>query len=190
MSMHQLNLIDYLIIIFILLSVIISFARGFIREALSLVTWVVAAWVAFHFSSDIALMMEGHISSPAARLGLSAVALFLVTLFLGALINYGIGQMIDKTGLTGTDRSLGVIFGFGRGVLIIALGLVLATLTPLPQSKLWQKSVVIPHFQPMTHWLQTNIPDYIDDHMSIADAQKATSKAKHRAKKAADDFDS
>ena len=81
------------------------------------------------------------------------MALFAATLVLGAIINYLIGQLIDHTGLSGTDRLLGVCFGAVRGVLVVsALIFFMDTFTSLNQSGWWKQSVLIPEFGVVVNW--------------------------------------
>ena len=161
--MEQLNWVDYVILGIIALSAIISLLRGFAREALSLAAWVVAFWIAFTFSSDLSGLFESTVSSPSLRLGLAFGLLFLVALLLGALINFLVGQLIDKTGLTGTDRLLGAVFGVARGALLVTVLVMVAGLTVLPQESWWQGSQLVQHFQELAVWLRGYLPPDIAD---------------------------
>jgi membrane protein required for colicin V production len=160
--------VDYVIIAIIGLSVVVSLVRGFVREALSLVTWAVAFWVSFSFSGVLANMLTGYIHSASLRQIASFGILFLITLLLGAFINYLIAQLVDSTGLTGTDRVLGVIFGFARGVLVVSLLLMLARLTPMPQEDWWKASLLVPQFQPIELWLHGLLPKSVSDHITLS----------------------
>lgn len=163
-----LNWADYAIIAVLALSVLISLIRGFVREALSLVSWVAAFWVAFTFYNILAQMLEKQIHSSGMRIAVAFGVLFLVTLILGALINYLIGQLVDKTGLSGTDRLLGVIFGFGRGVLLVTVLLLLGQLTPMPDEPWWKSSLLIAEFHPAELWLKGYLPQSMLEHLELS----------------------
>lgn len=150
--------IDYAIIGLILISSIIGLMRGFIREAFSLVIWIVAIWVGLTFSREFSVFLEGIINYPSARIAAAFAALFFVTLILGALISYLLGELVKKTGLTGTDRFAGMIFGIARGFVAVAIIIMLAGLTPLPEDSWWKESVLIPPFQSLAVWLHDHIP--------------------------------
>lgn len=150
--------IDYAIIGLILISSIIGLMRGFIREAFSLVIWIVAIWVGLTFSREFSVFLEGIINYPSARIAAAFAALFFVTLILGALISYLLGELVKKTGLTGTDRFAGMIFGIARGFVVVAIIIMLAGLTPLPEDSWWKESVLIPPFQSLAVWLHDHIP--------------------------------
>lgn len=144
--------IDYLILSIIGFSALISLIRGFVREALSLVTWTCAFFVASRYYMLLAPFFSG-ISNSVARNGMAIALLFIATLLVGAVVNYTVGLLVDKTGLSGTDRLLGVCFGALRGVLITAAILFCLDLfTAFPRSDAWQQSRLIPEFKPIIGW--------------------------------------
>ena len=150
--------VDYIIIGIIALSSVISLIRGFVREALSLAVWILAFFVAWTFFRDLAPHLVWF-SLPSVRLGLALAILFLVTLMVGGLVNYLIGQLVEKTGLTGTDRLIGMLFGAARGVLLVTLLILLAGLTPFPEDPWWKSSQLISYFQELAVWLKTLLPE-------------------------------
>jgi len=154
----EMNWVDYTIIAIIVLSVVISLIRGFVREALSLASWVLAFWVGFTFVNDLTPLLADKIDSVPVRTGLAFFALFVATLIISALISYLIIQIMEKTGLSGTDRLLGTLFGFGRGALIVALLLLLANFAAMQESGWWHNSVLVPYFQPLITWLAGLLP--------------------------------
>lgn len=153
--------IDYLLIAIVLISTVIGLWRGLIRESLSLVGWILAFWIATQFSYLFAPYFEGFISTPSMQLAIAFALLFAAVLFLSSLVTMLICQIVDATGLTGTDRTLGMIFGFGRGALAIAALVMLAGLTPLPQDPWWQESILIPQAQPLVEWVKQALPEGI-----------------------------
>ncbi len=152
------NWIDVAILIIISLSAVISLFRGFVREAVSLATWVLAFWVAISFSDKMAPLFESMIESPTIRLTVAFASLFLITLIAGALVNYLIGQLVQKTGMGGTDRMLGIIFGIGRGIVIVGVLVLLGGIPPLFEEVWWQESMLIKHFQDMAIWMRDFLP--------------------------------
>jgi len=153
--------VDYAIIIILTLSALISVLRGFVKEALSLAAWVLAFWVAFTFHLNLATVLTEYIETPSLRLISAFALLFVVTLIIAAVVNNLASQLVKKTGLTGTDRMLGVIFGIARGVIIVAILVLMAGLTQLPADPWWQESLFIKHFQEMAMWLKTFLPEDI-----------------------------
>lgn len=144
--------IDLIIIGIIAFSMIVSLLRGFVREVMSLASWVVAFLVANNFYPYLANYLT-QIQSEYLRDGAAIAILFIATLIIGAIVNYVISQLVDKTGLSGTDRVLGACFGLLRGVLIVAALLFFVdTFTNFSQSDWWKNSKLIPHFGFIVEW--------------------------------------
>ncbi|AHG18780.1 colicin V production protein [Chania multitudinisentens RB-25] len=144
--------IDYVILALIGFSALVSLIRGFVREALSLVTWGCAFFVASHFYPYLAAYFT-RFEDELVRNGIAIAILFIATLIVGAIVNYVIGSLVEKTGLSGTDRVLGICFGALRGVLIVAAILFfLDTFTTLSQSADWKQSRLIPQFSYIIRW--------------------------------------
>tara|TARA_R110000744_G_scaffold114512_3_gene214166 strand:- start:755 stop:1243 length:489 start_codon:yes stop_codon:yes gene_type:complete len=146
------NWIDYAIIGVILLSTVISLVRGFVKEAISLAVWFCAFFIASRFYADLATYLTS-IDDQTIRNGVAIAILFVVTLILGGLLNYLISQLVHYTGLSGTDRALGAVFGVLRGILIVsALLFFLDTFTPLADADGWKTSLLIPEFSLVIEW--------------------------------------
>jgi len=155
----SLNWLDYAILSIIALSVLISIIRGFTKEALSLAGWIVAAWVALSFSEKVEPLLRDYIEIPSIRLLVAFVALFIITLFLAAFVNYLVSQAVKKTGLSGTDRMIGVFFGVARGMVIVAILVMAAGMTPLPQDPWWGESQLIHYFESIAQYISQFLPD-------------------------------
>lgn len=154
----HLNWIDYTIVVFIALSVFISLVRGFTREVISLITWIAAFLLAFNFASDISGYFAGRVNSGTIRFALGFGIIFIVTLIIGAILNYLVSTLVDRTGLSGTDRVLGIGLGAARGVLIVSMMIVVAGFSSIPKEPAWEDSMLLPHFQMCADWLKQFVP--------------------------------
>ena len=151
--------IDYAIIAVIAFSSLVSLIRGFVREALSLVTWGCAFFVASHYYTYLSVWFTGF-EDELVRNGIAIAVLFIATLIVGAIVNFVIGQLVEKTGLSGTDRVLGVCFGALRGVVIVAAILFfLDSFTGVSKSEDWSKSQLIPQFSFICKARQVSCPE-------------------------------
>jgi membrane protein required for colicin V production len=152
--------IDWAILIVIGLSAGISLLRGFVREALSLAGWVIAFFVAKGFYQEFSSLLASYIETPSLRYAVSWAALFLITLTISGLVNYLLGQLVERAGLSGMDRIMGMTFGALRGILLVAVMiLVLREFTPVQQDRWWQKSQLIPHVEQLSDWFFEQVDD-------------------------------
>ena len=155
--------LDLLIIGVIALSALISLIRGFVKESISLLSWIAAGIVAFRYFSAMAELLEPYLADPTIRSMAAFAVLFISTLIIGAIINFIMSQLVSKTGLSGTDKALGVVFGGARGVLIVTMIVLLASLTPMPEAQWWQDSAMVGFFQELAEWVKGIIPaDAVD----------------------------
>lgn len=155
--------LDIAIIVLVALSALISLVRGFVREAFSLAVWVLAFWVSWSFFRDLEVPLRDWITSPTARLGIAFAVLMIATLTVGGLVNYLIIQLVERTGMSGTDRLIGMVFGVARGVLLVAVLVLLAGLTPLPSEAWWFESSLVGYFEELALWLRDLLPPEMAD---------------------------
>ena len=154
---------DIAILAVLALSVLVSLFRGFIKEVFSILVWVAAAFAAFQASPALAGALEPMIEVPSARTIIAFVAVFVLVLVIGGLISYLIGQVVEKTGLSPTDRMFGALFGLARGIVIVLLAVLLARITPFPNDPWWQESGLIPRFEQMADWTVEYLPVSVRD---------------------------
>lgn len=159
--------VDYAILGIVAVSGVIGLVRGLIREVLSLVVWGLAVWVGLSHAKGLAVYFEGSIEVPSLRLAAAFAILFFATVLLGSLVSYLIGQLVVRTGLGGTDRLLGLVFGLVRGSILVAVLVFAAGLTPLPEDPWWQRSQLIPPFQRLSLWLKGRLPEGIAGHIDF-----------------------
>jgi membrane protein required for colicin V production len=164
---------DYAILGIIAISILVGAIRGFVKEAFSLVVWAAAFLVAFQYSGALAMQLETHIELPSARTSLAFAGLFLSVLLVGGLITFLVGKLVEKTGLSGTDRLLGGVFGGIRGLALVIALIVVAGLTPVPQDPWFQQSRTIQSLMPLAEWSAQYLPDYILEHLDLTPEPKA-----------------
>ena len=152
--LETLNWLDWAILAIILVSTLISVKRGFFREALSLFIWLFAIVASVMFSDQLAVLLQPHIDSPSLAKLLAMVCLFVLSLIVGGIVSLLLSQLIRFTGLSGTDKLLGTVFGALRGVLVVIVTLMIArNMLPLEQESWWKASLVAPHFLRMETWM-------------------------------------
>ncbi len=150
------NWADWAIVAIVAVSALISIIRGFFREALSLVIWIAALVIAMTFHVRASVWLINLIETPSLRLVAAWVGLFVATLIVGGIINFLISQLVKATGLTGTDRFLGMLFGIARGLVVVLVILILLPQAlPVNADPWWQESLLIPWFLKFESWART-----------------------------------
>lgn len=144
---------DIAIVAIVAISGLISLVRGFVKEAMSLVIWVAAFAVAMTFKEMVADRLVNFIALASMRQLAAWAGLFVGTLLLGAMVNFLLGKLVSSTGLSGTDRTLGLVFGVFRGLLVVlAIVIILPKAVPVDQDPWWIASSLIPLFQDFEVW--------------------------------------
>lgn len=162
MNIASFNWVDFTILGILAFSTLISLARGFVQEAISLATWVLAIWVAYKYGHAFGQNVLTTVQSEQAKYVIGALALFIVVLIAGALVNFVISRFLFFTGLSVIDRILGIAFGFVRGILLVAVLLVVGELTQLDKNTWWGESQLMPQFSDLKDWLKSFIPEQFE----------------------------
>ncbi len=160
--MNELPVIDYVLGTIVLVSALLGLWRGLFREVFSLATWAAALIAGALFAPLVGEELLAGVQSPMLRTALGFLMVFMGTLIVGGLVSRLVGLLIDSTGLTGTDRLLGMLFGIGRGAVVTVVVVVL--LRPIAHTyDWWQASAVVPlaeHLQDeLGSWISVPEPD-------------------------------
>lgn len=135
---------DYAIVIICVASALFGLWRGFVREAFSLITWLLAIFLAWRFAWVLEPMLGEWIAEPGLKLWAARLAILVLVLIAGGLIGWTVRAIVHTTGLGGMDRLLGGAFGFARGVLIVGLAVIGIELGGLDQDPWWRESRLRP----------------------------------------------
>lgn len=164
------NWFDYAIIVVLALSVLVGLWRGFIGEVMALVCWVLAFWVAWMFGPVLAEQFSASISVPSVRVMLGYALCFIAVLIAGAIVSYLLRKLVSGSGLSGTDRLLGMVFGLVRGFALVVLVIVLMKFTPVIRDDWWQQSRMLPTFERSASWMTTLLPEAVAKYLEPATA--------------------
>ncbi len=156
--MAALSWADFLIVAIVGVSALLSILRGFVREAFALCGWIAGVWLALTFGPAGAELLQGYVAVPTLRYAIAGLVLFFSALIVAALVARFFGAAVEKTGLSGTDRTLGMVFGMARGGVIVTVLVLLAHLTPLPEDPWWSEAVLIEPFEQAARELRRFLP--------------------------------
>jgi membrane protein required for colicin V production len=130
------DIFDLAVVAIILISGLLAFARGFVREILSIIAWVgaaVATVYLFRFAQPVA---RTYIEVELIADIVAGVAVFVVVLIALSLMSHALSRRIRESALGPLDRSLGLVFGLARGAAVVALAyLVFTAMFPQPESR-------------------------------------------------------
>jgi membrane protein required for colicin V production len=153
------NWIDYAILAVIGFSTVMSFFRGFVREVISLSAWLLGLILSLKYAPSLQHYLSPWIGVESVRYFVSFILLFLGTVLLGLLINALLSVLMSQSGLSFTDRVIGLFFGASRGAIIVAvILLMIAHLGTVRDSLALKDSRLAPQFKPLVLWLNAFLP--------------------------------
>lgn len=129
--------VDLLIIVIGLASCAFGMWRGFAKEAIALVTWLAAIWLAWQAAWIVEPRLGEWQAAPELRIWAARAIIFILILVIGGLFAWFARALIRTTGLSSTDRTLGGLFGIIRGVLIVGLMTIVFQYFGLDQESWW-----------------------------------------------------
>lgn len=175
--------IDIGIVIVLLISTVIAIFRGFVKEAVSLISLVVAFWLAMTFFNQGALLLPSSIDEATfsfgtnefevskLRAGIAFVSIVIGVLLAGALLNHILGKITRMPVLHGIDRVLGALFGLARGAAVVVLVILATSLTSFPRSEIWESSRLLPLFESGAQEVIDFIPPEYSKYFSFDEAE-------------------
>ncbi len=116
------SVLDLVVIGIVLISALLAAVRGFTREVLAIVAWVVAAAAAWYLHPTALPIAQQYISSNTVALVAAIGGIFVVTLIIVSIITVQISDLILDSRIGALDRTLGLFFGAARGFLICVIG--------------------------------------------------------------------
>lgn len=158
---------DYIVLLVLLCSVVISTLRGLVKEMLSLLGWIVAFVVANAYGEAFAQMLPEVIPGAMTRLIVAFLVLFIGVRLLMGLVALAIDAIVKSAGLTLADRGLGGLFGLTRGLVFVLAGVLVCGMTALPQQEFWREALLSPLAEEAARTVKPFLPGDIARHVNF-----------------------
>lgn len=158
-----LNWFDWVLVVVISISTLYGLFRGFIKEAVTVTAWMLAAWLSYAYADDLAIHLDGYIETASMRVALMVLAVFVVVLSGSSLLRKGGHWLINQVGLMGLDYVLGGIFGCIRGMVVSLLIMVGLLNLGFSSDHWWQSSYLVEHF----NVILDQIPDHLPQDVKV-----------------------
>jgi membrane protein required for colicin V production len=159
--MSVVNIADIAIVVVFVLSMGIGLVRGFVVEVMAIVVWMAAVALAHWFGPVLATQFSNSVELSSARIFLGYGLIFVGALVAGAILIYFLKKLVAGTGLSGTDRLFGMLFGAVRGVVLTIVSILMLGLTPFPGDAWWGQSRAIGLFQPLAQRARAWLPEAV-----------------------------
>src|SRR5688572_11431734 len=155
------TLLDVILLVVMLISALLAMVRGFMREVLSIASWAAAALLTLYAYPRLKPIVLQYFSNDIVASAVTIGGVFLGTLLIVSVITIKISDMILDSRVGALDRTLGFLFGLGRGLVIVVVAfLFFAWLVPDRSQPEWVKNaksrVVL---QGTGQWLMSMLPD-------------------------------
>jgi membrane protein required for colicin V production len=158
--------VDYAVLGIIGVSILLSVIHGFVRELLSLASWVVSFLVAQYFAAQAAAFVPAALQNESVRVLAGFIVVFLVVMIVSTLLAIAISSLIKRAGLGATDRLLGAVFGLVRGIAVVTIIVLLAGLTALPTTPAWRQAMTSAPLEALANTVKVWLPSDLSKHIN------------------------
>lgn len=158
---------DIVIVLVVVISVIVGFVRGFVKEAISIASLLIAIWAAMYFGPAAGELVGSWLSSKELQAWFGRIVVFIIVLTIGGLVGWAISKMVRLSILSGTDRILGMIFGFCRGALVVGVMVIVGQFAGFDNDDWWQDSKLMPYGEFVADWLKEMGPKGLDKGLEL-----------------------
>ncbi|MEP7312738.1 MAG: CvpA family protein [Pseudomonadota bacterium] len=149
------TVVDYLVLAILAFSAIAGVIRGFLREVCSLVTWILAFWLAWHFASLLEPYMGGRLADPPASTWAARALIFIVVLMIGAAIGALLSYLVRLSLFSSLDRMLGFLLGLLRGLVVLGVVAIIGHAVGIDSERWWHQSRLLPYADGVANGLRT-----------------------------------
>jgi membrane protein required for colicin V production len=153
--LQSMNVTDYLVLAAVLISAVAGMMRGFLLEAVHLAAWLLALFIAWHFSDLIEPHLGGLLAGSAVKPWAARVIILLLIVLLGTAVGAVLNHFVRLSIFSGMDRFLGFVFGLFRGLLLLGMFVILAQALRLEGDRWWRQSLLIPYGEAVANGLRT-----------------------------------
>jgi membrane protein required for colicin V production len=158
---------DLIAILLVLISIGFGVWRGMVREVLSLLSWILAFWIAKLFAVVVAGWLPASWNHQGLRIAIGFVAVMLISVLVLSLLSSLIVHLVKAAGLTNSDRMLGALFGVLRGVLVLVVLVLLGGMTSEPREPYWRNALFSHPLERMASWAIPWLPQDIGRRVSF-----------------------
>jgi membrane protein required for colicin V production len=159
--------VDYILIAVILVSVLFGAIRGFLRESIALLAWLVGLWLAWKYSGRLEPFLGGALAGTDLQTWVARGIVLLAVVIAGWLLAGLMSYLVQRSGLSlGLDRMLGAVFGLVRGAVIAGFAVMLGEAAELKSESWWEDSTLMPAAEEMAGILRSYVEtgkEMVDD---------------------------
>jgi membrane protein required for colicin V production len=169
---------DYLILGVLFLSMLLGFIRGFVREAIGVIAWLGGLWLAWRYAPAVEPLLAGRVGDPPVSTWAARTLIVLAVLIVGWIVAGLLSYLLRHSGLSiMVDRLLGLVTGFVRGAVVVAVFVLLGQFVQLTSTSWWKRSLLVPYASEAAGWLQS----FAETGMSVLDKQAQKGSALSKA---------
>lgn len=153
--------VDYVLIAILIVSIVIGALRGFLREAVALVSWIAALLLAWTFSSSLLPYLGAWLGEhPQMAMWVARGLILVSVLVIGAIVGGLLGHFVRLSIFSGLDRFLGVVFGGLRGLVVVGVLVIFGQLLHMDAESWWGKSVLMPQATTIANALRAVVGEH------------------------------
>jgi membrane protein required for colicin V production len=149
--------VDVLILVVLVGSTVIGALRGFVREAVSVVFWILAIWGAWQFGPVVEPHLGGLLADPSIAPWVGRLVILVLILLVGWVAGMLLSYFTRSIGLGPLDRVIGVLFGVVRGMVLVGLMIIGGELLHMNQEDWWNRSKLVPYGETVGDWLRAMV---------------------------------
>ena len=162
---------DYAIIAILGASVLLGAWRGMVSEVMALGAWIIAFFVARQWGEQVGMqLLAPYLTVPFWQVAGGWILLFVASILAVSIFRVLARKTLHAIGLGFFDRTLGMMFGAARGVLLILLLVAVGGMTKLPEEPWWQQARLAPLAEQGVTYIKPWLPDDLAKHIAYADA--------------------